>query len=231
MIGKDSLYVGHLGPIPLYIHWSFLILVFTIVQRNGGFDRGEHVLIVLTVLLAGIILHELGHGMMAKLLGAMGITITLWAFGGLCSSTRDKLPRREMLILAAGPAVSFALAYGALGAFWWLRQTDPHLLGNSFGGLSMLGSFLWMMYNVNWWLGVFNSLPIFPLDGGQFVFNGALALTKGNTRVAASLAMFLAFTGTALFLSWEYTTLGTVPIYTIAMFALLLWQAYSYLHH
>src|SRR4051812_45667691 len=135
MLARDSWYIGHLGPIPLYIHWTFLILVFVIVQNNGGFTGNpERVLIVLTVLLTGVVLHELGHGLVAKALGAMGVTITLWAFGGLCASTRDQLPRREMAILAAGPAVSFGLAYGAYALLLWLADQHHSLVENPYGG-------------------------------------------------------------------------------------------------
>jgi Zn-dependent protease len=124
--------------------------------------------------------------------------------------------------------VSFALSYGAYGILYWLGEHDPHAVANSYGGLTLLGTVLLTTYSVNWWLGVFNSLPIFPLDGGQFVYNGLLVLTK-RQRTAASLSMFLAFVGAALFLSWQYTQLHTIPMFTIAMFAVLLWQAYSYL--
>ena len=54
----------------------------------------------------------MGHGFMARAFGAHGVTITLMATGGLCSSHRERDQYgSEILILAAGPAVSFLRRY------------------------------------------------------------------------------------------------------------------------
>jgi Zn-dependent protease len=182
---RESHYLGHLGPVPLYVHWSaigMVVMAFMWSQGNGSFNPSAF-LMVLTVLLMGLILHELGHGLTARALGATGVTITLWAFGGLCQSHRDQTPPREFLIVAAGPAVSIALAAIGYFGFFLLADYQPDLVIDQSSSLTLLGEFLMTTFRINTSLAVFNLLPIFPLDGGQLVYNGALMLTRNHLLV------------------------------------------------
>lgn len=182
---RDSHYLGHLGPVPLYVHWSaigMVVMAFMWSQGSGGFNPSTF-LMVLTVLLMGLILHELGHGLTARALGATGVTITLWAFGGLCQSHRDQTPPREFLIVAAGPAVSIALAAIGYFGFFFLADYQPDLVIDQSRRLTLLGEFLMTTFHINRTLAIFNLLPIFPLDGGQLVYNGALMITRKHLLV------------------------------------------------
>ena len=195
---RESIYLGHLGPVPLYAHWSavgMLVMAFMWSQRGSGFDASAF-LMVLTVLLIGLILHELGHGLTARALGATGVTITLWAFGGLCQSHRDQTPRREFLIVAAGPAVSVALAAIGYYGFSYLATSQPQLIFDQSNQLTLLGEFLRTTFRINIALAIFNLLPIFPLDGGQLVYNGALMITRNHLlvrQICLTLSVFGAF--------------------------------------
>jgi Zn-dependent protease len=205
---RESTYLGHLGPIPIYVHWSalgMLVLAFMWSQGGGEFDLPMF-LIVLTVLLKGLVLHELGHGLVAKALGATGVTITLWAFGGLCQSQRDQTPGREMLIVAAGPAVSFLLAGIAYAGLQVVEQR-PDLLVDANGQLSILWIFLKTMLTINLLLGFFNMLPIFPLDGGQLVYNGALMCTRNHVLVR-KICLTLSVFGALAFVLWRFNAAG-----------------------
>ena len=181
---RESHYLGHLGPVPLYVHWSaigMVVMAFMWSQGSGSFDASAF-LMVLTVLLMGLILHELGHGLTARALGATGVTITLWAFGGLCQSHRDQTPPREFLIVAAGPAVSVALAVIGYFGYSFLKEHQPGLVLDH-SHRTLLGEFLITTGWINTSLAVFNLLPIFPLDGGQLVYNGALMITRKHLLV------------------------------------------------
>jgi Zn-dependent protease len=248
---QNSLYVGNLGPIPLYIHWSFLFLLWMGYRwsvPSGGFDL-EPVLIFLTVLLSGIVLHEMGHGLAARALGAFGITITLWAMGGLCSSTRDRLPRREIVILAAGPLVSILLAWFGILVLKLVAATQPGLLvadpdhaeliaraaTSGIGDLvaftyhygSLLGRFLAMMWLVNLMLFKFNIMPIYPLDGGQIAFN-AFSLFAGHRR-AAALTLSVAVTAAVAYFAYDayHSGRGQPNTYLLGFLALLLYNAFT----
>ncbi len=223
MLNEGRFYLGHLGPIPLYVHWTFLFLVLMVFQSVPSSGNQTTAILVMAVLLSGIVLHELGHGMAARIQGAYGVTITLWALGGLCSSTRDALPRREIIILAAGPAVSAALSWGSVLAMHLLDQSDP----GAYRG-TLTWQFLSLSALINWQLFIFNMLPIYPLDGGQITYNVALLVTR-RQRVAANFSLALACIGAFAYLWWrtdQFTHFGNNFIYMIIMIGWLLFNAF-----
>lgn len=194
---REAWYLGNLAGVPIFLHWSAFILVLLVLGGSSG--GTERAILVLIALLLGILLHELGHGLMARALGGTGITITLWALGGLCSSRRDSARLgREIAIVAAGPAVSLALWLGSGLVLWQLWLHAPGLVAPG----SLLRGFLEVNAVVNMSLFIFNMMPIFPMDGGQLVFYSALGITR-NQRLSRQIALFLAVIGAAAFFSWR----------------------------
>jgi Zn-dependent protease/CBS domain-containing protein len=155
-------------------------------------------------LFAGVVLHELGHSVVAIRLGYPIDSITLWLFGGVASLT--EMPedwRHELIIAVAGPLVSVALGVVSLGAFA-LAPTGGSLAAVS---VTFLLGYLAMM---NLGLAAFNMLPGFPMDGGR-VLRALLARTRPYARatrmaadvgkaVAILLGLFGLFGGGGLFL-------------------------------
>lgn len=197
---RDAWYLGNLAGVPIFLHWSALFLVFMVWSGSSG--SVEQAILVLIALIVGLILHELGHGLMARMLGSSNVTITLWAFGGLCSARRDggKISR-ELLIVAAGPAVSLALWLGSGLALELLQTHAPTTLRGP-NGLSLLAQGLLISKYVNQLLFIFNMMPIFPMDGGQLVYFSALGITR-NQRLSRQIALFLAVFGSAAFFAWR----------------------------
>jgi len=183
-----------------------LVMAYMWSQGDRGFDVTAF-LLVLTVLLLGLILHELGHGLTARALGAHGVTITLWAFGGLCQSQRDQTPGREFLIVAAGPAVSVVLALLGYFGLDYLAHHHRDLLIDDDNQVSLLGQFLYELFRVNTALAIFNLMPIFPLDGGQLVYNGALMFTKRHLLVR-QICLSMSVIGALAFLLWQFNQAG-----------------------
>ena len=108
------------------------------------------------LLFACIVLHELGHSLVAKRHRIPVTQVTLFFFGGV--SQLAGVPRRpveELRIAVAGPAVSVALGFLCLTAASHLAL--PRF---SLGLLEYLGL-------INIGLACFNMLPAFPLDGGR----------------------------------------------------------------
>jgi Zn-dependent protease len=190
---RRSHYLGNLAGVPIFVHWSVAILVILVAGSNLGGGL-YHILLLLITLVLGIVLHELGHALAARSCGAHGITITLWALGGLCRSRRDSTTiGREIIIVAAGPAVSLALSLGCDQTLAWLKLHRPDLLVDA-AGKNILYFLLLYGDVVNWSLFLFNMLPIFPLDGGQLTFYGTLGLTR-NQLLARQVSLFLAIFG------------------------------------
>jgi Zn-dependent protease len=108
------------------------------------------------LLFGSVLLHELGHSLVAKSQGIQVKSITLFIFGGVASIEREsKTPGEAFQVAIAGPAVSFAL----FGLFFGLTQA---LSPSGAGQILALN-----LAQINLVLGLFNLIPGLPLDGGQ----------------------------------------------------------------
>jgi len=131
-----------------------------------------------------IVMHELGHSLVAQSLGVRVRSITLFLFGGVAQlESEARRPSHEVAIALAGPAVSLALGlgFGALAG-----MTSEATLARE--AVTWLG-------RMNLALGLFNLAPGFPLDGGR-VLRGVVWAVTGDfarsTRIAAAGGALLA---------------------------------------
>jgi Zn-dependent protease len=128
------------------------------------------------LLFVSVLLHELGHSVVAKRFGIPVPRITLFIFGGVSQITAEPTDaKKEFWMAAAGPAVSFVLA----AIFWELRL--------ALVGAPALFVLVKYMALLNLVLGVFNLIPGLPLDGGR-VFRAIVWGISGNFRRATSVA-------------------------------------------
>jgi len=128
---------------------SFILLLCVAPLWMGG---AAGLLLALTVA-GSVLLHELGHAVMARHLGVPIAGIELHFFGGAAQMAgMPRKPGDEIAVAAAGPAVSFALAG----------------LGFGLGAVTAL-PFLVVFGWVNLVLAGFNLLPAFPSDGGRIL--------------------------------------------------------------
>jgi Zn-dependent protease len=158
-----GLRLGRIFGIPIQINFSFLLLmgIFMLWQGPGG-------VLLLVVTFVSVLLHELGHALVARRFKVPILGIDLHFFGGAAKMGRmPSSPREEILIAVAGPLVSFALA---LVAFLLLMVTRFSPLGYLAG--------------INLVLGVFNLLPALPMDGGR-ILRAALSRRMGRMRATA----------------------------------------------
>lgn len=225
--------MGHLGPIPLYVHWTFLFLVWMVMSPFLGTEGGvSNALMVLAVLVTGIVLHELGHGYAAKATGGNALSITLWAFGGVCHSTSTRYPRHELIIVLAGPLVSAILAGGCYATSEALMQSHPEWLYTIDGRhvqSTLLGQVLGAGYIINLMLLQFNLLPIYPLDGGQAVHN--LMLMFLPRSLANRIAMVVAVVGSIAYVAWRSSQHGgQIDTFLVFMLLFMLYQAHLHLN-
>ena len=126
-----------------------------------------------------IILHELGHTVVARAFGLPIKSITLFVFGGVAEmESEPKAPRAELLMAVAGPLVSAVLGFAFLALGNLLEPFAPREYS---GVLHYLGV-------LNLTLAAFNMAPAFPLDGGR-VLRAIIWMVTGDpnksTRIAA----------------------------------------------
>jgi Zn-dependent protease len=180
---STSYKVATVWGIPIKLHLSLLIIVFYFIHVTHSLVFG----ILLEIGLAtSIILHELGHSLVAIKKGCRVREITLMCIGG--AAQMEKIPTKpwdECLMAAAGPLVSLVL-----GLVLWFGATLPpfNLLGDqAILGLQLLGV-------INLWLVAFNMLPSFPMDGGR-ILRAALTPKLGRLKAtffAARLGKIMA---------------------------------------
>jgi Zn-dependent protease/CBS domain-containing protein len=186
--------IGRVAGIPIYVHWTFLVLIAWLVLEE--LLRGHPLAVALEgvgfvlALFGCVVLHELGHALMARHFGVPTADITLLPIGGVARLQRiPEHPPQELLIALAGPAVNVAIVVVllALGVVGFSQDVaDPeHLVKARF----------WpKLLEVNVFLVLFNLLPAFPMDGGR-VLRALLAMRleyARATRIAASIGQFMA---------------------------------------
>lgn len=129
-------------------------------------------------LFGSVLLHELGHSLVARHYGYPISSITLWLFGGIAQF--DEMPeewKQELAIAIAGPLVSVGLGVGLFGGFWFL----PSIFPLETTGPAALVFILGYLAVTNVVLAVFNMLPGFPMDGGR-VLRSLLAINRPYAR-------------------------------------------------
>lgn len=191
--------------IQLAVHATFLLLL--VYWGYNGWNEGGVTGMAWSIGLicsffVCVTLHELGHSLTARRYGVQVPRILLLPIGGMAEM--DHIPRRpsaEFLITLAGPAVNFVLA-GLLLPFTWrealgLAGMAPH----------STAELLFQLFWANLVMGLFNFLPIYPMDGGRILRSilanwlPYLRATWWAVMVARVLAPILAFAA-IYFLDW-----------------------------
>ncbi len=209
--------------IPIFLHWTFLLLLcygivvwwYYPVPFWTGFWMG---LFAISLFLC-VVLHELGHALMARKYEVATIDIILSPIGGV--ARLDKLPdqpKQELMVALAGPLVNLLIGVLLLPFYFFLDPTermniwglvtgDPNtfLLSQQYSQIFIIGLLI-----LNFVLAFFNLIPAFPMDGGRII-RAILTWSFGRLKAtvwASLLAQFLAviffvfgFTGSNYMLS------------------------------
>ncbi|WP_435007096.1 site-2 protease family protein [Tundrisphaera lichenicola] len=185
--------IGRISGIPIYVHWTFLILIAYLIYGHwsSGHDlatTAEGVGFVLSIF-GCVVLHELGHAMAARRYGVPTADITLLPIGGVARLQRiPEHPAEELVVAIAGPLVNVAI----VGLLLMIGVRYPESSGDS--EFLVKQHFLPKLLVVNTFLVLFNLLPAFPMDGGR-VLRALLAMRmeySRATRLAASVGQFMA---------------------------------------
>jgi len=189
--------LGRILSIPVGLHWTwFLIFGLVTWSLALGYFPTEYPSLSATaywflgavtslLFFGSVLLHELGHSVVALRHQIPVHSITLFIFGGVAQIEREpQTPGAEFRIAIAGPLTSLGLAV-VFGGLWWLDRMIPYLAAPS----------IWLM-RINLALAVFNLIPGFPLDGGR-VLRAVVWKLSGSfhraTQIAASSGQLVAF--------------------------------------
>jgi Zn-dependent protease len=197
--------VGSAFGIPIYFHWTFLILPLLVLGNLLWQQVRDPQLYVLALAIVPavfvcLVLHELGHALAARTFGIGTRDITMYPIGGIARLERmSEKPLEELCIAIAGPVVNVGIALFLLALVVPLLVLAPVLLR------TLPGQFLSFLLAANVVLVVFNLLPAFPMDGGR-VFRALLAIFLGHLRatrvavaVAAVVALLMGLAGLGVF--------------------------------
>ncbi len=191
---KWSLKLGKLFGIDVYLHFTFLLLLaflgfhyWQTTQDAGAALRG---VAFVSALFGCVVLHELGHSLMARRYGIKTHDITLLPIGGLARLEKmPEKPMQELWVALAGPAVNGVIALvllvGLAATSGFTPVDETSVIGGSFWQRLMV---------LNVVLVVFNLLPAFPMDGGR-VLRALLSLRLGRRRatvIAANVGQAMA---------------------------------------
>ena len=161
------------------ISW-FVVLFFFIFATTpyfhevlGGSSTTAYLVAVASVLsfFASLIVHELGHALVARRNGLGVVGIDLWAFGGITrTSGLVENPGTEFRVAAAGPLATLGVIRACIAAGALLTNTG-HFFEVAVGksGVRATPALVWLSWvgTINALVLIFNLVPAFPLDGGQ----------------------------------------------------------------
>ena len=203
--------IGTIRGIPIRIHWTFLLVLPVLAFAfSRAFRAATNLAAVPPELLSGspllwgvalalalfasVLVHELAHSLYALRKGGKVRAITLLMIGGVSQiSEAPKKTRDEAVMALVGPVTSLAL-----GLLFYLVH--------SFAGRADFNLRFAVFYlgSLNLFLGVFNLLPAFPMDGGRILralLAGRFGLVRA-TNIASSVGKVFA----VLFALWGFVS-------------------------
>jgi Zn-dependent protease len=193
--------------IPVKVQPFFLLVVgFLGYSRNLPFEfLVEWVIVVFISILA----HEFGHALAIRAFG-MSPQILIYGFGGMTSWTDEKdiSHAKRIAISLAGPFAGFLFG----GIVFLSEYKFPDLFADRLGNQTY---FDLMFVNFGW--GIFNLLPILPLDGGNVAYSIEQMVTKRPSGVITRALSLLIAAGVGL---WALSIGQSWIVFLMALFAL-----------
>lgn len=193
MMNKDTVIFSFVGPLGVRVEvgQTLLGLLAILFYFSIGVDLAYAVMICVAIVLA-IYLHELGHAWGNQIQGVPVRRIMLHGSGGLCESKRTSSTYQQELIVAMGPIVNATLwaTCSLFDTFMWNHWanagTEPSHLA------SEVMYFIWLFGQINFYLAVFNMIPVQPLDGGKLFHLLMLRFMRGEAAQQVTGAVGLA---------------------------------------
>jgi Zn-dependent protease/CBS domain-containing protein len=211
-----SIPIGRLFGVEIRVHFTFVFLLGFIWMAESSMKSNStpgRVLGLVGIIFGAVVLHELGHALVAVREGIHAKAIILLPIGGIMlredpptPSTGKDIWKRDIRVALAGPLLNIALALVA-GALVLTRFPDAHLWTKPLVHSNhLLRSLVW----TNLYLGLFNLLPAYPMDGGHVLralFSRNMDMVSATRRavsIAHALAMLVIVLGMLLLFQGGY---------------------------
>src|SRR5262249_15137195 len=109
--------IGRLAGIGVYVHPTFLLLLAWVALSHflahNSLAEAAYGLAFILALFGIVVLHELGHALMARRFGIRPLDFPLLPIGGVARLERiPEVPAQELAVALAGPAVNLVIAAG-----------------------------------------------------------------------------------------------------------------------
>ena len=187
---KGSFKIFRLAGIDVYVHWAWFLAFWYLSSRPNQYSNyGWNALEILALFLI-VLIHEFGHQLACRQVGGKTHDIVLWPLGGVAYVSPPQRPGAQLWSIAAGPLVNVIL----VPILSVLVSASSHL--HWYDSYPNAYELIHNIWTINFWLLIFNMLPIYPLDGGQilrsllwFVFG------RANSLLVASVIGFIGVAG------------------------------------
>jgi Zn-dependent protease len=238
---RTNLQLARIFGIRIGVSYSWFFVLFLLIYYLssyfhdvlGGSQTTAYLVAVAGALgyFASLILHELGHALVARRLGIPIVGIDLWFFGGLSQAQREpQSAGEELKVASAGPAVTLAVFVLCLAAGTAIasssRFTDVALTKEGFITTPALALVGWLGF-INGVLFLFNIVPAFPLDGGRIA--RAVIWWRTGDRNRATRATGRSGQGFAIGIGllglWDFASNGSSLGLLTMLLAFFLYQA------
>jgi len=180
--------------------WIGALLLGNTTIERPGFPAAGTAIWVLSMLVS-ILVHELGHAFAARAFGSHVTSVVLTVLGGFCAYDRQPATRWKRIVISlAGPGAGFLLlgfVEATAYAYGWPDVSKYTLYAYS------------DLYFINLVWGLFNLLPIWPMDGGRVsreLCEGARLKNPVETSLWISIVVAVCLGLTGLMLHY-----GTAP--------------------
>ncbi|MEI8379983.1 MAG: site-2 protease family protein [Planctomycetota bacterium] len=183
--------------IPIRVHPSFWIagLLF-----SWSPNHPDLMFLWIMCLFVSILVHELGHAVMAEAFGWPSEVLLYWC-GGLAFSNRhhNRTHWRDIAVSLAGPFAGFGL-FGLTAVVAILLKERPH---------PIVAIVIYNLIQINLLWGLVNLLPVYPLDGGQ-VCQSLLAWLgfRNPVRTSAQISVLAGGAAAVFFFSYLHQPFG-----------------------
>jgi Zn-dependent protease len=177
--------------IDVYLHFTwFLVAAIFMTDYMRRYQSPIWGVLEYISLFAIVLIHEFGHALACRQVGGVANRIVLWPLGGIAFVNPPRRPGAYLWSIAAGPLVNVALIPILAAAGNLVSQGENSLARTD------AYRFITDLRYINFWLLIFNLLPVFPLDGGQIV-RGLLWFPFGEIR-SLQIASVIGLMGGAL---------------------------------